>query len=157
MASAGDTPPPRQTQVQGELNKEIPLSVCRHIVLSDIQSLLAYLPSSVTNASFNMYDPLPPANSTTGYDINERIRARGGSGNNPAAANNMFDQLIQTLRGASRARQVPADTVNAIRQMIENMGLYGGGQPGDRLPGAFPEDDAEDEAHFDDDEADATR
>lgn len=113
-----------------EQHDAIPLSVSRHVVLTDIQTLLGFLPSSVTASSYHMYDPLPPSDSISGYDINDRMRS-GGAG--VAGGNgNFFENILETLLAG---RRLPAQRMQEIRQLIEREMQQGG-----RLPGAFPEE-----------------
>ncbi|KAI7884602.1 DUF654-domain-containing protein [Lichtheimia hyalospora FSU 10163] len=118
-----------------EQHDAIPLSVSRHVVLTDIQTLLGFLPSSVTASSYHMYDPLPPSDSISGYDINDRMRSGGGAAAAAGGNGNFFENILETLLAG---RRLPAQRMQEIRQLIEREMQQEG-----RLPGAFPEDGQE--------------
>lgn len=123
----------QQKLLCGQKN-EIPLSVCRYIVLIDIQKLMSYLPTSVTGQSYQMYDPLPPTDSVTMYDINERMRtsgSRSGMPNSPGGLMNMLQNLL------GRGAQLPDMTRENITQMIAELEQTRN-QNQDQVPGAFP-------------------
>ncbi|KAG2232357.1 hypothetical protein INT48_007372 [Thamnidium elegans] len=130
-----------QQKLLCEQKNDIPLSVCRYIVLIDIQKLMSYLPASITSQSYQMYDPLPPADSTTMYDINDRMRTRGITNVAQQDVGGLIN-MLQNLLG-----RIPADNQDQVRQMmaqLENIRQERAGQ----LPGAFPgteNDYAEDE------------
>jgi hypothetical protein len=143
-----------QQKLLCEQKHEIPISLCRYIVLVDIQKLLSYLPSSVTGTSYQMYDPLPPADSVTQYDINERMRS-GGNGLGlsalrnglPTDARGLMNMLQNLLRGGRGAQQLPQMTQEQIRQVmaeLEQLRL----QRADQAPGAFPGGDDFDEQDY---------
>lgn len=159
-----------QQKLLCEQKEEVPLSVCRYIVLVDIQKLMSYLPSSVTGSSYQMFDPLPPADSVTQYDIEERMRSSGGGIGNairnlPTDARGLV-AMLQNLLGGGQGAQLPQMTQDQIRQImaeLEQVRL----QRADQAPGAFPggaddfeEEDEEDynpqevveEGHTEDDE-----
>ncbi|KAI9495455.1 transcriptional repressor TCF25-domain-containing protein [Zychaea mexicana] len=115
-------------------NEEIPLTISRHIVLTDIQQLLSYLPSSVTSESYHMYDPLPPPDSVVGYDLDDRMRQAG------SADQGFLDNILRNLLGG---RRLPADRMREIRGLVQQAREQQN-QRGDQLPGAFPQDDDDD-------------
>ncbi|KAI7851357.1 transcriptional repressor TCF25-domain-containing protein [Circinella umbellata] len=130
-------------------NEEIPLSVSRHIVLTDIQRLLSYLPSAVTSESYHMYDPLPPPDSVTGYDLSDRMRQSGAS-----TDQGFFDNILRNLLGG---RRLPQERMREIQNLVEELREQQQNQRGDQLPGAFPGgNDFDDEdymdGNFDDDD-----
>lgn len=120
-----------------EQHDAIPLSVSRHVVLTDIQTLLGFLPSSVTGSSYHMYDPLPPSDSISGYDINDRMRSGRGGAAAGGGNGNFFENILETLLAG---RRLPAQRMHEIRQLIEREMQQGG-----RLPGAFPEEEGDDD------------
>ncbi|KAI7884726.1 transcriptional repressor TCF25-domain-containing protein [Mucor mucedo] len=126
-----------QQKLLCEQKNEIPLSVCRYIVLIDIQKLMSYLPSSVTSQSYQMYDPLPPVDSETMYDINERMRTRGpGGAGIPDGLRNMLQGIL------GRNVPLPDMTREDIQRMISEL-ERAREERRDQVPGAFPgaEDD----------------
>ncbi|KAI8997029.1 transcriptional repressor TCF25-domain-containing protein [Pilobolus umbonatus] len=109
----------------------IPLSVSRYIVLTDVQRLMSYLPSEVTSQSYQMYDPLPPADSITSYNLMEQLQ-RSTSRRGPGMMNmlaNMFNDMPGNINYEALLNQVAQG----------------------RIPGAFPggEEDEEDEEEDD--------
>ncbi|KAI9249156.1 transcriptional repressor TCF25-domain-containing protein [Phascolomyces articulosus] len=126
-------------------NEEIPLSVSRHIVLTDIQRLLSYLPSAVTSESYHMYDPLPPPDSVTAYDLSDRMRQPGPAGQG------FFNNILQNLLGD---RRLPADRMREIHDLVRQVRQEQQNQRGDQLPGTFPGAEYDDQADgdYDDDE-----
>ncbi|CAO3620992.1 unnamed protein product [Cunninghamella blakesleeana] len=134
--------------------KSIPLNVSRHILFLNRRELMSLLPSNLSLDSFHASDPLPPEDSETGYDVQERMHAtRHGPWPRPEGG---VLNLIQDLIGR-------ADTHPELRQRLNRM--FGDVTPGDGIPGAFPvnegdtvyddllyDDDYDDE--FDDDDDD---
>ncbi|KAL0088026.1 transcriptional repressor TCF25-domain-containing protein [Phycomyces blakesleeanus] len=121
------------------VEKGIPLSISRHIVMADVQRLLRYLPSSITSASYHMYDPLPPPDSISSYDINERMSSRGRGTQNNSAPGGWIAAMQDLLRGqglGGGGRQITPETADMVRRLMEDMNAAQ-----DRLPGTFPEDD----------------
>ncbi|CEP12095.1 hypothetical protein [Parasitella parasitica] len=127
--------------------ENVPLSVCRYIVLIDIQKLLSYLPSSITSSSYQMYDPLPPADSETMYDINERMRSRSSSSFSriPTDARG----LMEMMRNMLGANQLPAGDQEQVRQLLDELERLRR-ENANQAPGAFPVDGED----FDEDEDD---
>ncbi|KAJ3295412.1 Transcription factor 25 [Blyttiomyces sp. JEL0837] len=56
----------------------LPLNVCRHIFVSDIQSLMPRLPRYATQRSLHAFDPMPP-------DLDDNDVGNGGAGSGAAA------------------------------------------------------------------------
>lgn len=136
-----------QQTLKCQQNEQVPLSVCRYIVLTDVRQLMSYLPSSVTSSSYQMYDPLPPEDSVTMYDINERMRLNrsGGVGLMPDARG-----LLDRLRGLlGQNNQIPAEDQAQIRHLMNELEAIRGRTAG-QAPGAFPADDYVDDSVFDD-------
>lgn len=112
---------------------DIPLNISRHIVLIDIQSLLSFLPSSVTSTSYHMYDPLPPPDSESGYDIEERMR------NQPDLSEErtgFISTIIRNLLGGRHGTEETALMLEEILGRVHNQYADARG-----VPGAFPGDD----------------
>lgn len=124
-----------QQKLLCEQKDEIPLSVCRYIVLIDIQKLMSYLPASVTSQSYQMYDPLPPPDSTTMYDINDRMRARGNGSGTPQEVGGLINMLQNLLRQGGE--RMPPATPELMRQMMAQLEQVRR-QRADQPPGAFP-------------------
>lgn len=125
-----------QRKLLCQAKDQVPLSLCRYIVLIDIQKLMSYLPSSITNQSYQMYDPLPPSDSTTQYDINERMRQTGGGRSRAGDIGNMVNVLRNLLGGADN-RGINPENQQQIRQLmaeLEQVRRQNAGQ----APGAFP-------------------
>ncbi|KAI8642380.1 transcriptional repressor TCF25-domain-containing protein [Parasitella parasitica] len=116
--------------------ENVPLSVCRYIVLIDIQKLLSYLPPNITSSSYQMYDPLPPADSETMYDINERMRSSSTSfGRIPTDARGLMD-MMRNMLGAN---QLPAGDQEQVRQLLGELERLRR-ENANQAPGAFPLD-----------------
>ncbi|CAO3702702.1 unnamed protein product [Rhizopus stolonifer] len=122
-----------------QANGELPQNIARFLLLTDNQRLLSLVPSKYTNQSYQMYDPLPPHDSETMYDINDRMRTQGRSF--PTDIRNIVDGLQQLWReGQGR---LPPEAMGQIANLMNNWGQVQ--QLGDRIPGAFPEDTEEEE------------
>lgn len=135
-----------QRKLLCQAKEQVPLSLCRYIVLIDIQKLLSYLPSTITNQSYQMYDPLPPTDSTTQYDINERMRQNGGGRGRAGDVGNMINVMRNLLGGADN-RGINLEDQQQIRQLmaeLEEVRRQNAGQ----APGAFP---GADDVDIDDD------
>ncbi|KAG0169253.1 Transcription factor 25 [Apophysomyces sp. BC1021] len=137
-------------QLECAQKDDIPLSVSRHTIMSDIQSVLSYLPPSITSASYHMHDPLPPPDSETAYDINDRIRARGNGrvGRAAETPGGLLAMMQQFLRGPE-GRQVPEETAVQIRQLMQELN-----ERQDRIPGAFPENEEDNDDYDEETSAD---
>ncbi|KAI9286552.1 transcriptional repressor TCF25-domain-containing protein [Umbelopsis sp. AD052] len=124
----------------------IPLSVSRHILISDIERLLAFIPDEVKQRSHHMHDPLPPLDSVSPY--NDVDTAEGRDRNRtrrvlqPGARGNLVNMLNNLLGGVG-GRRLGQDANQRLREMI---GMLEQQQMPeivqDRFPGAFPEDDS---------------
>ncbi|KAI8336741.1 transcriptional repressor TCF25-domain-containing protein [Chlamydoabsidia padenii] len=108
-------------------DSSLPLNLCRHVLLLERRELLSMLPRSVTNATSFANDPLPPSDSTTGYDIEERIR-----NTNQRNGSNVQNGFLTALQNLMRFEQLDPGERQRIRQAINDM------TGGDRIPGAFP-------------------
>ncbi|KAI8388402.1 transcriptional repressor TCF25-domain-containing protein [Radiomyces spectabilis] len=118
-------------QVRCSENRDIPLNVCRHVIMSEIRKCLSYLPTSVTGTDYHMYDPLPPPDSVSGYDINDRIRRGHGSGAQ-AAPTGILARIQNFLDGMGG--NVSPETADQIREMMAEVR-----RRMDTLPGTFPD------------------
>jgi hypothetical protein len=134
-----------QRKLLCQAKDQVPLSLCRYIVLIDIQKLMSYLPSSITNQSYQMYDPLPPADSTTQYDINERMRQTGGGRSRSSDIGNMMN-VLRNLLGGAENRGINPENQQQIRQLMAELEQVRR-QNAVQAPGAFPgaEDTIDDE------------
>ncbi|KAI8579162.1 hypothetical protein K450DRAFT_243065 [Umbelopsis ramanniana AG] len=123
----------------------IPLNVSRHILISDIERLLAFIPDEVKQRSHHMHDPLPPLDSISPY--NDVDTAEGRERNRtrrvlqPGARGNLVNMLNNLLGGAG-GRRLGQEANQRLREMI---GMLEQQQMPeivqDRFPGAFPDDD----------------
>ncbi|RUS22507.1 transcriptional repressor TCF25-domain-containing protein [Endogone sp. FLAS-F59071] len=123
----------------------IPLNLSRHVLISDYQSLLHFLPSEVTSQSYHMYDPLPPLDSVSPYG-NE-------SGN--GAAHDPQGMLMVMLRNllpwgdqAAAGRDAGPGMMNGqgirmreLAEQIEAFAAARGAANDGRVPGEFPGDE----------------
>jgi hypothetical protein len=141
-----DHPEVIQQKLLCKQKEKVPLSVCRYIVLTDIRQLMSYLPSSVTDSSYQMYDPLPPDDSVTMYDINERMRVAGRGMGFMSDTRGLMDRLRGLL---GQNDQIPDEEQAQIRQLMNELEVIRGRNAG-QAPGAFPADDYVDDAVFDD-------
>ncbi|KAI8971451.1 transcriptional repressor TCF25-domain-containing protein [Mycotypha africana] len=130
-----------QTTLQCESSDTLPLNICRYMVMMDIKPLLSYLPASVTSQSYHMFDPLPPSDSTTMYDINERMRSTNENSipslaNLPTTARGLQDMIMNLVRritdqGRVALNEGDQERVDAmlgeLRRLHDN-----------QVPGAFP-------------------
>ncbi|RCH81654.1 Transcription factor 25, partial [Rhizopus stolonifer] len=127
-----------QLKLMCQQKDTMPLSMSRYIVLMDQQSLMGYLPSSVTSQSYQMYDPLPPSDSTTQYDLDDRMRTNPMMGGLPTDAGGLM-AMLRNLLGQHR---MPAADQEHIRQVMTELEQLRE-QRADQAPGAFPTDDEE--------------
>ncbi|KAG1225483.1 hypothetical protein G6F68_019917 [Rhizopus microsporus] len=88
-----------------------------------------------------MYDPLPPSDSETMYDINERMRS-SSLRSFPTDVREIVDGLQQIWRqGQGR---LPPEALGRLRQMMTEL-VQTQQQEGDQIPGTFPQDDSVEE------------
>ncbi|KAG0770536.1 hypothetical protein G6F57_005797 [Rhizopus arrhizus] len=122
-------------------NGELPQNIARFLLLVDNQRLLALVPSKYTSQSYQMYDPLPPSDSETMYDINERMRS-SSLRSFPTDVREIVDGLQQIWRqGQGR---LPPEALGRLRQMMTEL-VQTQQQEGDQIPGTFPQDDSVEE------------
>ncbi|CAG8716138.1 10228_t:CDS:2, partial [Acaulospora morrowiae] len=141
---------------------QIPLEVCRYIVVSENSKFLGRLPS-IVNHGINLYDPLPPPDGTNPYT--EQV----ANMNNPNSGN-IFEIDLQRFLGrmpnanvqllAERINQI-ADATNLqaaadrLIEMLAGLRTDDGNEetavnnqnPVPNMPGGFPQEsnDGEDE------------
>ncbi|KAM3584605.1 hypothetical protein VKS41_003413 [Umbelopsis sp. WA50703] len=123
----------------------IPLNVSRHILISDIERLLAFIPDEIKQRSHHMHDPLPPLDSISSLgdvdtpEARERQRTRRVL--RPGARGNLLDMLNNMLvgPGGGRLGQEATQRLREMIGMLEQQQMQPLEQ--DRFPGAFPEDD----------------
>ena len=128
------------------MNNEIMLNEARHILLSEIPSLIALLPRKFTTAISSSYDVLPPEDSVVSYDmaaspdsdesdIDVTVNRRGDAP--PRSANQEADEVRElrgleafftriipwlgssTNRSASNATEVQEHTEEEIQELVE--------------------------------------
>ncbi|KAG2181007.1 hypothetical protein INT43_008589 [Umbelopsis isabellina] len=125
----------------------IPLNVSRHILISDIERLLAFIPDEIKQRSHHMHDPLPPLDSVSSQgDVDTpegRERQRTRRVLRPEARGNLLDMLNNMLvgPGGGRMGQEAAQRLREMIGMLEQQQMQPLEQ--DRFPGAFPEDDGD--------------
>ncbi|KAF9996342.1 Transcription factor 25 [Entomortierella chlamydospora] len=133
----------------------ISIRVCRHVLVSEYNSLARYLPQNIVTASMHMHDPLPPPGSRNVYE--ERFEAQRNSmgglvGGARDAAQSVLEEVVRRLRAGglpgigggadagglqeAQLRQI-AEAVQMLR--ARHQGLHG---EGGALPGAFPGQEA---------------
>ncbi|KAI8336928.1 transcriptional repressor TCF25-domain-containing protein [Blakeslea trispora] len=120
----------------------VPLFICRHLVLMDVQSLLHYLPSQ---ESMQMYDPFPPEDSVTQYDLHDRVRSSGTT----ADPQGVMGLLRQLLNGNGPIDPQQQERIEQAMAQLEQLRQ----QTAHQAPGAFPQSDEEDieESHQEED------
>lgn len=87
-----------------DLTNEIPLSLCRHIAISNVPTLLKHLPRDVRSQPMYMHDPIPPPDSVSLYD-DFRLLPGYGQPSQPALGADLsqtFFSAIASLRGLFR-------------------------------------------------------
>ncbi|KAF9909931.1 Transcription factor 25 [Linnemannia zychae] len=129
------------------------LRVCRHVLISDFNTLARYLPEHIVNSTMHMHDPLPPTGSRNIYEERFEAQRRGGLGGARDAAQSVLEEVVRRLRGggglaAGAAAGAGAGAVGAggladdqLRQIAEAVQmLRTRRQPAGEaaLPGAFP-------------------
>ncbi|KAI8883452.1 DUF654-domain-containing protein [Backusella circina FSU 941] len=123
-----------QQQLLCKMKNTIPQSVCRYIILLDIQRLLSYLPSEVTSRGYQVYDPLPPVDSEAGYDLNaiQQPQQRGSLANNLNDIVGMLQNLLNVGDGA-----LDGEAQAQIRHLMGELEQARNTSAG-QIPGAFP-------------------
>ncbi|KAG0293734.1 Transcription factor 25 [Linnemannia gamsii] len=130
------------------------LRVCRHVLISDFNTLARYLPEHIVNSTMHMHDPLPPTGSRNVYEERFEAQRSGGlMGGARDAAQSVLEEVVRRLRGggggpAAGAGVGAAGAVGAagladdqLRQIAEAVQmLRTRRQPAGEgaLPGAFP-------------------
>ncbi|KAL7310429.1 hypothetical protein PS15m_009933 [Mucor circinelloides] len=126
--------------------ENVPLSVCRYIVLIDIQKLLSYLPSSVTSSSYQMYDPLPPTDSETMYDINERASFMSGAASYLGGTPTDPQSLMNMMRNLLTGNRLPPGSQEEVQRLLVELERLRT-ENANQAPGAFPDDGSQDDEY----------
>lgn len=129
--------------------RNVSLRVCRHVLVSDFNSLARYLPQNIVTATMHMHDPLPPAGSRNVYE--ERYEAqRGGGligGARDAAQTAMEEFVRRLIPGAAGAGGAAGLREDQLRQVAEAVQMLQArvatGPTEGGLPGAFPGEGSE--------------
>ncbi|KAF8945009.1 Transcription factor 25 [Haplosporangium gracile] len=125
------------------------LRVCRHVLISDFNTLARYLPERIVNSTMHMHDPLPPTGSRNVYEERFEAQRRGGlMGGARDAAQSVLEEVVRRLRGGGGGGLAAAGAVGAagladdqLQQIAEAVQmLRTRRQPAgeDVVPGAFP-------------------
>lgn len=139
LESLSDNPYPSTTNPGN-----ISLRVCRHVLVSDFNSLARYLPQEIVTATMHMHDPLPPAGSRNVYE--ERYEAqRGGGlvGGARDAAQTVLEEVVRRLipgaGGAGGAAGLREDQLRQVAEAVQMLqARIAAGPTEGGLPGAFP-------------------
>lgn len=134
------------TDVENDPHHGIPLNVSRHILIADIERLLAFIPNEIKQRSHHMHDPLPPLDSVSLYNDTDTAEGRDRNRTRrvlqPGARGNLVNMLNNLLGGAG-GRRLGQEANQRLREMI---GMLEQQQMPeivqDRFPGAFPDDDS---------------
>ncbi|CEI97803.1 hypothetical protein RMCBS344292_11928 [Rhizopus microsporus] len=142
-----------EKDVKCDANQELPINVARFLLLDNNQRLLSLVPHKYTSQSYQMHDPLPPEDSVTMYDINERMRSSGNRFMSPfpTDARGLMNALQEMWRqGQGR---LPPEALQQVRQLMNELGQIEQ-QQGDQLPGTFPEDNDQDNEEEEEEDSD---
>ncbi|KAF9934897.1 Transcription factor 25 [Linnemannia zychae] len=127
------------------------LRVCRHVLISDFNTLARYLPEHIVNSTMHMHDPLPPTGSRNVYEERFEAQRRSGlMGGARDAAQSVLDEVVRRLRGggglaaggapgAVDAAGLADDQLRQIAEAVQMLRTRR--QPGagnGAVPGAFP-------------------
>ncbi|KAF9343927.1 Transcription factor 25 [Mortierella sp. AD094] len=133
----------------------VSLRVCRHVLVSEYNSLARYLPQNIVTASMHMHDPLPPPGSRNVYE--ERFEAQrsgmgGLMGGARDAAQSVLEEVVRRLRagglpgigGGADAGGLQEAQLRQIAEAVQMLRARHQGQHGEggALPGAFPGQEA---------------
>ncbi|KAF9377908.1 Transcription factor 25 [Podila verticillata] len=129
--------------------RNVSLRVCRHVLVSDFNSLARYLPQEIVTATMHMHDPLPPAGSRNVYE--ERYEAqRGGGlmGGARDAAQTVLEEVVRRLipgaAGAGGAAGLREDQLRQVAEAVQMLqARVATGPTEGGLPGAFPGEGSE--------------
>ncbi|KAF9116069.1 Transcription factor 25 [Mortierella sp. AM989] len=139
----------------GSSSQGISLRVCRHVLVSEYNSLARYLPQKIVTASMHMHDPLPPPGSRNVYE--ERFEAqRSGTGGLVGgardAAQSVLEEVVRRLRagglpgigGGAEAGELQEAQLRQITEAVQMLRARHQVQDGQdqALPGAFPDQGA---------------
>ena len=152
-------------------NGGVPEGILRHVLVSDVTQLRAFLPPNVLASGLaNAYDPLPPRDGNS-YDaqyfaatVGSRADSRQQAATNDARQSELqglFQRMMQYLQTAQGpdGEALDPDTEAAIIAQLEQFGGMNGaaaiGHTEDGLPGGFPNGDDNEASEDDADEDDA--
>ncbi|KAJ9048434.1 Transcription factor 25, variant 3 [Entomophthora muscae] len=88
-----------------DLTNEIPLPLCRHIVVAEIPDLMKHLPADVRSQTMYMHDPIPPLDSVSLYDDFRQLPGYGQARQQSFGSDisGSFTSAMDALRGLFQA------------------------------------------------------
>lgn len=110
-----------------EFSEEIPLNVCRHVLLLDERTLLHHLPNNIKQASGPSYDPLTPSDSMRSYLDDPPFALLGQASENTESRSSILPRFLEDLlrRGlgavADNTRAGPQLNDEEVAQMFQAM------------------------------------
>lgn len=105
-----------------------PANVCRHVVVSEFEQVVAALPKEVTSKPITMYDPLPPEDSVAGYSRPERVQPAS------SADESLISLFLRSLLPSFNLQAPVANPQPRRQQPPGGAGAEGGGTVGTPSP-----------------------
>ncbi|KAF9300780.1 Transcription factor 25 [Mortierella antarctica] len=123
--------------------RNVSLRVCRHVLVSDFNSLARYLPQEIVTATMHMHDPLPPAGSRNIYEERYEAQRGGLMGGARDAAQTVLEEVVRRLipgaGGAGGAAGLREDQLRQVAEAVQMLqARIAAGPTEGGLPGAFP-------------------
>ncbi|KAG0099132.1 Transcription factor 25 [Podila epicladia] len=123
--------------------RNVSLRVCRHVLVSDFNSLARYLPQEIVTATMHMHDPLPPAGSRNVYEERYEAQRGGLMGGARDAAQTVLEEVVRRLipgaGGAGGAAGLREDQLRQVAEAVQMLqARIAAGPTEGGLPGAFP-------------------
>ncbi|XP_074645332.1 ribosome quality control complex subunit TCF25-like [Tubulanus polymorphus] len=87
--------------------QKTPRNIFRHIIMYDVSTVTATIPSEILNPPIVSYDPLPPLNSIQSYTRPERLRNRLNNAN-------VLSMFLRSMMPNYNPEDPPADLVGAV-------------------------------------------
>ncbi|KAF8977526.1 Transcription factor 25 [Entomortierella lignicola] len=134
-----------------EPSQGVTLRVCRHVLVSEYNSLARYLPQNIVTAPMHMHDPLPPPGSRNVYEVRFEAQrsSEGLMGGARDAAQIVLEGVVRRLRedgvagfgGVAELGELQEEQLRQITEAVELLRARRQGHQGHQgaLPGAFPD------------------
>jgi len=98
-----------------------PLSIFRHVLVSDFKKVNSWLPSEISNGAIMMHDPLPPLNSISDYSRPHRPSRQSNDERNPYENDSVLTAFLRSLLPWTTEGGQPGDALGEIQRNMQQL------------------------------------